>query len=195
MMRALQKPWLCAAFIAASILAGAAHSTLADSPSYPIGAGDVLQISIYAGGEVQESFTAEVSSSGTITAPLLGELSIAGLTPPEVSQRLTERLSRGYYVNPSVIVNVKEYGGKVYIIGEVRRPGAYSIGDGLSVLNACILAGGFSEYAAPNRVKVTRVSKRQTQVLKIDLRKVQKGKKPDLLLQPGDRIDVPARRF
>jgi polysaccharide export outer membrane protein len=92
-------------------------------------------------------------------------------------------------------VNVKEYGGKVYIIGEVRRPGAYSIGDGLSVLNACILAGGFSEFAAPNRVKVTRIWKRQTQVLKIDLRKVQKGKKPDLLLQPGDRIDVPARRF
>jgi len=175
----LRNPWLCAAFTAATILAGATHATLADSPSYPIGAGDVLQISIYAGGEVQESFAAE----------------IAGLTPPQVSQRITERLSRGYYVSPSVIVNVKEYAGKVYIIGEVRRPGAYPIGDGLSVLNACILAGGFSEFAAPNRVKVTRISKRQTQVLKIDLRKVQKGKKPDLLLQPGDRIDVPARRF
>jgi len=191
----LRNPWLCAAFTAATILAGATHATLADSPSYPIGAGDVLQISIYAGGEVQESFTAEVSSSGTITTPLLGDLSIAGLTPPQVSQRITERLSRGYYVSPSVIVNVKEYAGKVYIIGEVRRPGAYPIGDGLSVLNACILAGGFSEFAAPNRVKVTRILKRQTQVLKIDLRKVQKGKKPDLLLQPGDRIDVPARRF
>ena len=194
-MGAFRNPWLCAAFTAASILACVPHATLADSPSYPIGAGDVLQISIYAGGETQESFTAEVSSSGTVMLPLLGELSITGLTPAEVSRRLTERFSKGYYVSPQVIVSVKEYAGKVYIIGEVRRPGAYPIGDGLSVLNACILAGGFSEYAAPNRVKVTRIWKGQTQILKIDLRKVEKGKKPDLLLQPGDRIHVPARRF
>ena len=194
-MGALRKRWFFAAIMAASVLPGATHATPADSSSYPIGAGDVLEISIYAGGEMPESLTAEVSSSGTITTPLLGELSVAGLTSTELSQRLTELLSQGYYISPRVIVSVKEYGGKVYIIGEVRRPGAYSLGEGLTVLNACILAGGFSEYAAPNRVKVTRLSKGRTQVLKIDLRKVQKGEKPDLVLQPGDRIDVPTRKF
>jgi protein involved in polysaccharide export with SLBB domain len=190
-----RNPWSFAALAAALTLAIAAPVNGADSPSYKIGPGDVLQVTIYAGGEEQENFSAAVSSHGTITTPLLGELSVAGKLPTEVAQLLTTRLSQGYYVKPQAIVSVKEYAGKVYITGEVRRPGAYDIRDGLSVLNACILAGGFSDYAAPNRVKLTRLSKGRTEVITIDLRKVQKGQKPDMPLLPGDLIEVPHRRF
>jgi len=184
------------ALLSLSLWIGAARLVSADAPAYPIGAGDVLQITIYAGGEQQESFITEVSAAGTITIPLLGQLSTDNLLPAGLSERLIQRLSEGsYYVNPHVIVTVKEYAGKVYVNGEVGRPGAYSVRDGLTVLNACILAGGFSDYAALSRVKVFRSVKGNTQLFKINLKKVQKGEQPDLLLRPGDRIEVPHRRF
>lgn len=195
-MRASSRLCVVAVIAAGFMLAApVSTATAPTSPTYPVGAGDVLQITFYAGGAEQENFSAEVSGSGKITTPLLGELSVKGLIPDQIAQRLTELLSKGYYVNPQVMVNVKSYAGMVYVIGEVKRPGAYNVRDGLTALNACILAGGFSDYAAPNRVKVIRNSKGDTQVFKIDLRKVQKGKKPDLLLEPGDRIDVPRRHF
>ena len=90
-----------------------------------------------------------------------------------------------------MIVSVKEYAGKVYVLGEVQRPGVYSVRDGLTALNACILAGGFSDYAALNRVRVIR----QNNVYKMNLGKVRQGKSPDMVLRPGDRIEIPHRRF
>jgi len=183
--------WLAVSVFALSSSMGTALAAVSDTPNYPIGAGDVLQITIYAGGEEQENFASVVSASGKISTPLLGEISIEGLLPSGVSQLLEKRLAAGYYVSPKVIVSVKEYSGKVYVLGEVQRPGAYNVRDGLTALNACILAGGFSDYAALNRVRVIR----QSNVYKINMGKVRNGKNPDMVLRPGDRIEVPHRRF
>ena len=163
--------------------------------AYPVGPSDVMDISYYAGGERQESFTAEVSALGTITSPLVGELSVAGLTASEVSDKLTALLARDFFVNPQVLVGVRQHAKKVYVGGEVKSPGAYSIKEGSTVATACILAGGFSEFAALNRVTVTRTVGKQTRIIKIDLREVQKGKVSDIALENGDRIDVPHRVF
>lgn len=186
----------CAAAIAWFVMLATASPAIgADAGPYPIGAGDVLQIIVYAGGEEQENFTAEVSMKGRITSPLLGEFLAGGLRPSELAQRLTERLGRDYYVSPQVVVNVKEYADRVRVSGEVLRPGAYSIRGGLSVLNACLLAGGFTEFAALNRVVLIRNTKGRPEIIKINVGKVQKGKKPDLMLQAGDWIDVPHQKF
>ena len=171
------------------------ESVSAEGNFYPIGVGDLLQVIVYAGGEEQENFTVEVASDGNIATPLLGAVAMAGKLPTEASELLSHRLADGYYVNPRVIVGVKESAAKVFVIGEVARPGAYSVRDGLTALNACILAGGFSEYAALNRVKVVRQGKDRMDVYKLDLGKVRKGEKPDLVLKPGDRIEVPHRKF
>ena len=162
---------------------------------YPIGVGDLLQVSVYAGGEEQESFTGLVSSSGMLTTPLLGDVAVEGKLPTEAASVLQKGLGAGYYVNPRVIVSIKESAAKVYVLGEVANPGAYSVRDGLTALNVCILAGGFSNYAALNRVKVVRQGKERTDVYKIDLGKVRSGKVPDLVLKPGDRIEIPHRKF
>jgi polysaccharide export outer membrane protein len=163
--------------------------------SYPLGPGDLLDVTFYAGGEKQESFSAEVSALGTITSPLVGELSVGGLTAAEVSDKLTVLLARDFFVNPQVLVSVREHAKKVFVGGEVKTPGAYSIKDGTTVLNACILAGGFTEFAALNKVTVTRTVGKQTRIIKLDLKEVQKGKVSDLALETGDRIDVPHRVF
>ena len=165
------------------------------SDPYHLGPGDVLQITVYAGGEKQVDFTGPVSALGTITSPLLGEVKVGGFTTYEVERNLREVLARDYYVDPQVMVNVKEYGGLVFVMGAVKKPGAYGLQERMTVLGACLLAEGFTDFASPRRVKVTRVVNGQQRTFQVDLVKVREGKKDDLPLMRGDRIDVPRRRF
>jgi polysaccharide export outer membrane protein len=168
---------------------------LDQEPTYPLGPGDILSISVYAGGERQEEFRTEVSAAGTITGPLIGDLAVSGSTAIEVAERLTAFYGRDFYVNPQVLVAVEEHAKKVFVSGEVQKPGSYSIKDGATLLSACILAGGFTDFAALNRVVLTRTIGDSTAVLTVDVGKVQKGKAKDLALETGDRIQVPHKRF
>ena len=163
--------------------------------SYPIGPGDILQVTIFAGGDKQEDFIAGVSAKGTMVSPLIGEVELGGLTASEAAGKITGILARDFFINPQVLVTLKESGKKVYISGEVRKPGAYSIQEGLTAMNACILAGGFTEYASAGRVEVTRMENGKQKIIQINLDKVQAGKAEDLALQAGDRIRVPQRLF
>lgn len=170
-------------------------NVVSQTPSYPIGPGDVLQVAIYAGGEKQEDFTADVSPAGTMASPLIGTVEVRGLTSSEVAGKMTHILARDFFVNPQVLVSVKDYGRKIYVMGEVKKPGAYAIQEGLTVLNACILAGGFTEFASPRRVKVTRIENGNQKIIEVNLIKVQEGREADLVLQTGDRVDVPQGWF
>ena len=80
---------------------------------------------------------------------------------------------------------------KIYVEGEVRKPGVYDYQPGLTALNACIMAGGFGKFAAPNRTKIIRNRGDTREIIKINLNDVKKGKIPDIELKPGDRIHVP----
>jgi len=166
-----------------------------ESVTYEVGPGDELLIAIYAGGEKQEEFTGTVSSAGTITSPLLGEVKVAGMTTYEVSKKLTEMLAKDFFVNPQVLVSVKDYGGQVFVMGAVNKPGAYGYQEGLTALRACLIAGGFTEYASLRRVKVTRVVDGKSKTMTFDLDKVSKGKNEDPALVRGDRVEVPRRGF
>ena len=162
---------------------------------YVLGPGDLLQVTVYAGGEKQVDFTGHVSALGTITAPLLGEVKVAGFTTYEVERAMRDTLGKDFYVDPQVLVSVKEYGGQIFVMGAVRKPGAYGLQERMTVLGACLLAEGFTDFAAPGRTKVTRSVNGKQKTFKIDLIKVREGKKEDMPLQRGDRIEVPRRRF
>ncbi len=84
---------------------------------------------------------------------------------------------------------------KIYVMGRVRKPGAYEYQDGLTVLNACIMAGGFDPFAAPSRATITRIENGKKTVIKVNLEKIRDGKALDIPLKPGDRIYVPQSRF
>jgi polysaccharide export outer membrane protein len=169
---------------------------LADSSStYQVGPGDVLQVVFYAGAEKQEDFSGTVSAVGTLTSPLLGEIRAGGLTIHEISRMMTELLARDFFVNPQVLVSVKEYGGQVWVVGAVKSPGPYPYSEGLSALRACLLAGGFTDFASLRKVKVARVTAGRSKVTRVDLAKVMQGKADDPPLQRSDRIEVPQRRF
>jgi polysaccharide export outer membrane protein len=157
--------------------------------------GDVLEIAVYAGGEKQQEFTTAISADGSISAPLIGVVRLGPTVLSEIGPKLQLRYARGYYVNPQVIVNVKEYGGRVFVAGEVKRPGMYPLGQGLTALSVCDVAGGFSDYASPGHAQLSRIWNGKTQIIKLDLNQIRKGKARDLTLQDGDRLEVPRRFF
>ncbi len=84
---------------------------------------------------------------------------------------------------------------KVYVQGQVKEPGMFEFQPGMTAMSACILAGGFSKYAAPGRTLIVRLNGDTPQTIKINLDKVADGKITDIPLMPGDRIKVPQSWF
>jgi polysaccharide export outer membrane protein len=80
---------------------------------------------------------------------------------------------------------------KIYVDGEVKNPGVYDYQPGMTAMNACIMAGGFDKFAAPNRTRIIRRKGNKDEIIRINLTKVQEGKIDDIGLLPGDRIHVP----
>ncbi|MEW5910497.1 MAG: SLBB domain-containing protein [Thermodesulfobacteriota bacterium] len=80
---------------------------------------------------------------------------------------------------------------KIYVEGEVVKPGIFDYQIGMTAMNACIIAGGFTKFAAPNRAKIIRQQAEGVEIIKINLIRVQEGKIKDTELQPGDRIHIP----
>jgi len=93
------------------------------------------------------------------------------------------------YIPLEKALNLAE--SNIYVEGEVKRPGVYSYQPGLTALNACIMAGGFDTFAAPNRTRIIRNTEDGQEIIRIDLNDVKEGKIPDMELEPGDRIHVP----
>jgi polysaccharide export outer membrane protein len=93
------------------------------------------------------------------------------------------------YIPLEKALNLAE--SNIYVEGEVKKPGVYSYQPGLTALNACIMAGGFGDFAAPNRTKIIRNTENGPEVIRINLNDVKEGRIPDIELQPGDRINVP----
>jgi polysaccharide export outer membrane protein len=93
------------------------------------------------------------------------------------------------YIPPEKVLNLTE--SKIYVGGEVKKPGLFDFQPGLTALSACIMAGGFTKFAAPNRTRVIRGQGDEKVIIKINLNHVRKGEIADVELQPGDRIQVP----
>ena len=123
------------------------------NPGYRLGANDLIRVQVF--GEVALTTETRVSGDGKIAMPLLGVLEIKGLTVTETEELITRRLSDGFLKNPRVSIYIVKY-RNFYVSGEVRTPGGYPYEDGLTVLKAVTLAGGFSDKAAKGRVKIKR---------------------------------------
>lgn len=108
--------------------------------------------------------------------------------------RIVEVLKRDYFVDPQVHIYIKGYyslRNSISVEGEVKKPGVYDYQRGITALNACIMAGGFDKFAAPNRARIIRKENDKQVVIKINLNDVKEGKIPDIELKPGDLILIP----
>ena len=116
---------------------------------YPVGAGDVVEISVPAIEELRDRVV-RISGEGTISLPFVGDLQAAGLTEAALKQQLVERLTT-YMYNPRVVLFVKEYRSRqVAVLGEVIKPGLYNLTSGAdTILDVISQAGGMKPGADP----------------------------------------------
>src|SRR5580692_1887828 len=160
-------------------------------PNYVIGDQDVLDVSVWKEPDV--SRVVPVRPDGKISLPLLNDVQAAGLTPSQLAAQITDSLKK-YVTTPQVTVIVTTINSqRVYILGEVTRPGAYPILPGMSVLQALSSAGGFTQYARVKSIFVRRFENGKEVKYPFNYKDVINGKKPEqeILLKAGDTIVVP----
>lgn len=120
---------------------------------YRLDTGDLVQITVFG----QEALSGElrVGDSGAVSLPLVGAVEARGRTTGELEAAIADRLREGFLQNPAVAVQVNEY-RPFYILGEVSTPGRYPYEQGMTVLTAVSVAGGFTYRAQQNYVSITR---------------------------------------
>ncbi|WP_295883627.1 polysaccharide biosynthesis/export family protein [uncultured Thiohalocapsa sp.] len=160
--------------------------------NHRITAGDVLEIQVFQAEELGS--TERVGDGGAIALPLVGAVSVAGLTAAEAEQRIAAALAKDYLQDPQVNVFVSEYADlEVAIGGEVNKPGVFPIRGRTTLLEGIALAGGTTRRAKDEQVIVFRAKPSNSGVSAyvVDLKKVQRGELRDPLLAANDKIVVP----
>lgn len=172
------------------------------SPAYTLTNTDRVSITVFQEDEL--SRIARIDSQGRVNLPLVGEIVIAGLQVNE-AQRTIENAYREARLlrNPRVTITVEEYASReVSIQGQVRAPGRYPlpIESSMTILELVTRAGGFTDTARGNSVRVTRILTDGTKTsFEVDVDSLIKGKRGanvqdnSLVLMPGDIIFVPER--
>jgi len=159
--------------------------------SYKIGAQDVLRIDVWKEPEISRSVP--VRPDGKVSLPLLNDVQAAGLTSMELANVIAEGLKK-FINNPQVTVSVSEINSRrVYVTGEVTRPGAFPLLPNMTILQALTSAGGFTKFARIKNIYVLRTESGKQVKHPFNYKDVVNGKRAEdnILLQPGDTIVVP----
>jgi polysaccharide export outer membrane protein len=192
--------WVLVGVVVACAACGPVNSTVVEPPPViptadtTLGVGDTFDVRVF--GEADLSATYRVGAEGTITFPLGGVIKVEGLEPQEVAKKIAERLADGILRNPQVSVLVKEQTSKkVYILGQVSKPGTYTYTPSMSVVEAVTLAGGFTPIAYKNATTITRHENGQKIITRVPVEEISRGKAKNVYLRPGDIISVPEMLF
>lgn len=158
---------------------------------YVIGADDVLDVNVWKEQELTR--TLQVRPDGKISMPLLGDVQAAGMTPGQLAQNVSERLKK-FLTAPQVTVILTQINSqRVYVMGEVTRPGAYPVLPGMTVLQAISSAGGLTQFANSKKIFVMRNENHIQTKYPFSYKEVLDGRKAEenLAVKAGDTIVVP----
>jgi protein involved in polysaccharide export with SLBB domain len=167
------------------------------APSYPeqeykIQVGDQLDIKFFYNRDLNEQVV--VRPDGRISLQLVGEIMTANLTPIELTQMLIEKYATELK-NPEITVIVRSFNAhKVYVDGEVSKPGLLNLTGSMTVLQSISQAGGFKESAQVRDVTIIRRgADNRPEVISVDIKKILNGEdlSQDLILMPYDIVYVP----
>jgi polysaccharide export outer membrane protein len=181
------------AIAACSAPAGPVHLP-PPATSTTLGPGDVFDVTVAGEKELPREY--RVLPDGTIVFPYVGEIRVSGLEPQEVGRLIARRLvEKRILVEPQVTLVVKQYGSKkVVLLGSVQKPGAASWTDGMGLIEAISLVGGFNSVADAHHVRLTRIVTHDARVTAVvDVDAIAEGHAPDLPLQAGDTVMVDQR--
>lgn len=196
--------------ILAAGLAVAAVASEAVAQGYPIQRGDTLRIEVREDPSLNREVL--VMPDGRISLPQIGTVQAAGRTVEQIGAALVGALSPNFTAPPNVYVALAErytppppvaplppVTVTSYAMGEVESPGAIEMRPGTTLLQFISQAGGFTRFAATNRVQLRRVDPKtgQEHVYVIDLRAVERGRAMPraIVLTRGDVVYVPTRRL
>ena len=156
-----------------------------------LGKDDVFDVRV--SGHDDLSGTHRVSPEGDIDFPLIGKLKVLGLNSSQIADVIRAKLMDGYLRNPSVAVFVKEYNSKkVFVLGQVAKPGAFIYDESMSVVQAIALSGGFTAFARQNYVIVTRKEAGVEKRIPVPVEQIMTDPlATNFLLKPGDIVFVP----
>ncbi len=164
---------------------------LAQDASYTVKPGDILKISVWKEPELQGPIL--IRPDGGFSFPLVGEVDGRGKTVAELQVIVTQRLSK-YISDPVVSISVTEiHGNKVYVIGQVAKPGEFIVNPSVDVMQALSMAGGMTAFASLSNIIILRHNGTTKTTLHFDYTDVAKGRKltDDIQLQSGDVVVVP----
>jgi len=162
----------------------------AAGPPFIIGPTDVLDISVWK--EPTVSRNVPVRPDGKISLPLLNDIQASGLTPMQLAATITEKL-RKFLTDPQVTVTVITINSqRVYVIGEVMRPGPIPLLPGMTALQAISLAGGLTQFANQKKGYVLRNEGGKDIHYPFNYRNLLRGDmRGNTVLKSGDTIVVP----
>jgi polysaccharide biosynthesis/export protein len=163
---------------------------------YPIGAGDLLDISVLG----VPDFTRElrVNASGNVPMPFLGPVLVKGLTPAQAGEKLAKLLDPDYVKDPQVSVVIKDPRSRTFsVIGAVQKPDQYKIEQPITLVAAIAAAGGLNFAKAGEFAQIQRLhdNGESTYQIEVSLKKLlyEGDLSRDIPIKPGDVINVPVR--
>ncbi len=158
---------------------------------YLIHPGDILQISVWKEENLQREVL--VLPDGSISFPLVGQVMASGLSVEALQQSLTEALQQ-YIPDPVITVSATQLlGNRIYVLGQVNKPGDYLINRPVDVMQALSMAGGLTAFGSSNKVKVLRRNGDKQIVFPFKYKEVMDGENlyQNMLLKAGDVVIVP----
>jgi polysaccharide biosynthesis/export protein len=159
--------------------------------AYTVKPGDLLLVAVWKEPDLQGPVL--VRPDGTFTIPLVGEIDARGKSVTELQKVVSERLKK-FIADPVVTISVQEVrGNKVYVIGQVNKPGEFVVNPQVDVMQALSMAGGATAFASLGDVKILRRTAGVQKAIQFDYTEVLKGRKleQNIQLQAGDVVVVP----
>jgi len=141
--------YVSAILIVCGVLA-APHGHAQNAAAYKLGVADKVHIIVFNEPDLTGDF--DVNDQGILSLPLIGQVHVAGMTLSEAQDVITKKYGT-YLISPRVNVAILVY-RPVYVIGEVKHPGSYPYINGMTVLNAVAVAGGYTPRGDKNDIKV-----------------------------------------
>ena len=158
---------------------------------YLIGKDDVLNVVVWKQPQLTGNVT--VAGDGTITMPLAGTVTAAGLTTQELQEKLTQKLSKDIH-NPNVTVSVVTANSMVfYVLGQVHAPGVYPLHPGEVLSQGLAQAGGLTDFANAKAIRVVRRMPGKDLEMTVNYQRIEDDGdvQDDVVLRAGDTITVP----
>ena len=161
---------------------------------YILSANDQVAVEVF--GEEDLRTNGRLNGEGNLSVPLIGSVHLAGLTLTQAAARLTDLYARDYLVNPRVNVMLVGYAKRRFtMLGQINRPGSYEMPDGspegIDLLEAVAMAGGYTRIAAPERISIRRHSSSgRDEIIRVDAKRLARGDRGNFTVLPGDAITV-----